>query len=134
MAMAGGGRITGSTKFFKAHPDDLGAMIHETVHVIQRYRSRNNPGWLVEGVADYVRFFKFEPGKIGPINAGRPTTTTVIGSPPFLDLPGREVRQEPRSEAQQGDARGTYKEEMFKDMTGKTLPELDEEWRASLKK
>ena len=27
---------------------------------------------------------------------------------------------------------GKYKEEMFKDLTGKTLPELDEEWRATL--
>ncbi len=62
VAEAGGNRIKGSVKFFKDHPDDLGAMIHETCHVIQRYRSRNNPGWLVEGVADYVRFFVYEPG------------------------------------------------------------------------
>ena len=31
--------------------------------------ARDNPGWLVEGVSDYIRFFKFEPGKIGRINA-----------------------------------------------------------------
>ena len=55
VAMAGGGRITGSVKFFKAHPDDVGAMIHETVHIIQSYRGRGNPGWLVEeGRADYI--------------------------------------------------------------------------------
>ena len=43
-------------------------MIHETCHVVQRYRGRGNPGWLVEGVADYVRFFVYEPGKAGPVN------------------------------------------------------------------
>ncbi len=32
---------------------------------------RGNPSWLVEGVADYVRFFKFEPGKLGKINPER---------------------------------------------------------------
>ena len=46
-------------------------MVHETIHVVQHYNSRSNPGWLVEGVSDYVRFFKFEPGKIGRINAAR---------------------------------------------------------------
>ena len=69
----GGGRITGSVKYYKDHPDDLGSMIHETVHIIQNYRSRRNPGWLVEGLADYIRFFEYEkpasadrPGQCGP--------------------------------------------------------------------
>src|ERR1700689_1925104 len=64
VAAAGGGRITGSVKYFKSHPDDIGAMVHETVHCVQAYRT-HGPGWLVEGIADYIRFFKFEPGKIG---------------------------------------------------------------------
>src|SRR5205085_4085503 len=38
VAAAGGGRITGSVRYFKAHPDDVGAMVHETVHTVQRYR------------------------------------------------------------------------------------------------
>ena len=63
VAATGGGRITGSVKYFKAHQDDVGAMVHETVHVVQNYRTRNNPGWLVEGIADYIRFYKYEPGK-----------------------------------------------------------------------
>ena len=71
VAFASGSRITGSVKYFEDHPDDVGAMIHETTHVVQHYNGRNNPGWLVEGVSDYVRFFKFEPGKIGRINAER---------------------------------------------------------------
>ena len=58
-------------KYFKDHPDDIGAMVHETVHVVQRYRTRNNPGWLVEGIADYVRFYKYEPGKLRPLNPNR---------------------------------------------------------------
>ena len=133
--MAGGGRITGSTKFFKAHPDDLGAMIHETVHVIQRYRSRNNPGWLVEGVADYVRFFKYEPGKIGPINA---QTARYNGSyrvtARFLAYVAEKYDKDLVLKLNKAMREGTYKEELFKELTGKTVQELDEEWRASLKK
>src|ERR1700722_11403379 len=69
VAEAAGSRIKGSVSFFKSHPDDVGAMIHETAHCVQLYKGRGNPGWLVEGVADYVRFFKYElPGKVGRLN------------------------------------------------------------------
>ncbi len=37
VAATGGGRITGSVTYFKAHPDDVGAMVHETVHAVQLY-------------------------------------------------------------------------------------------------
>ena len=47
-----------------------GAVVHELVHVVQRYgrvRGGNpNPGWLVEGVADYIRWFQYEPESLRP--------------------------------------------------------------------
>ena len=135
VAMAGGGRITGSTKFFKAHPDDLGAMVHETAHIIQRYRSRNNPGWLVEGVADYVRFFKFEPGKIGPINAQRARyNASYRTTAAFLNYVAEKYDKALVLKLNKAMREGKYKEELFKELTGKTVQELDEEWRAALKK
>jgi len=42
------GNITCGASWFKAHPDDYGAIVHEAIHVVQNYRSRGNPGWLVE--------------------------------------------------------------------------------------
>jgi len=43
-----------------------GALVHELVHVVQRFGSNaHNPGWLVEGSADYVRWFKYEPQSHG---------------------------------------------------------------------
>jgi hypothetical protein len=71
VAATSGGHIVGSAAYFRAHPDDVGAMVHETVHVVQGYRGGNNPPWLVEGIADYIRFFKYEPGKLGRIDPGR---------------------------------------------------------------
>ncbi len=71
VAAASGNRITGSVDYFTKRPSDVGAMIHETVHVVQQYRGRRNPSWLVEGTADYLRFFIYEPDKLGPINAQR---------------------------------------------------------------
>jgi hypothetical protein len=68
LAGASGNQITGSVTDFKDHAHDVGAMVHETVHVMQHDRGQTNPSWLVEGVSDYVRFFRFEPGKFGPID------------------------------------------------------------------
>src|SRR5262249_12110377 len=70
-AFASGSRITASVTYFQDHPDDIGAMGHETAPVWQHANGRGNSGWLVEGISDYVRFFKFEPGKIGRINPER---------------------------------------------------------------
>ncbi len=134
VAAAGGGRITGSVKFFKDHPDDVGAMVHETVHCVQEYRTRGNPGWLVEGVADYIRFFKYEPGKIGKIaknphyNASYRTTAAFLAF--VTDKYDKEVVRKLNKAMRQGE----YKEEIWKALTKKTVQELDEEWIVSLKK
>ncbi|QDU73063.1 Plant Basic Secretory Protein [Bremerella volcania] len=44
----------------KQHPDDTGMVVHELAHVIQAY-PRGGPFWLVEGIADYIRFYQYEP-------------------------------------------------------------------------
>lgn len=60
VAATGGGVMTVNSKWCRAHPDDTGLTVHETSHVIQAY-SAYNPVWLVEGIADYIRWVKFEP-------------------------------------------------------------------------
>ena len=36
-------------------------MVHELVHVVQQIHNRHSPGWLIEGSADYIRWFQYEP-------------------------------------------------------------------------
>lgn len=61
-AYTSGRTITVNGKWITQHPEDLGMMIHELVHVIQSYPdSRSKPGWLVEGIADYIRWWRYEP-------------------------------------------------------------------------
>jgi hypothetical protein len=79
VAFAGGGRIEGSARYFKDRPDDVGAMVHETVHCVQDYRRARNPGWLVEGIADYVRFFRYETQRARP--AREASTIGLLGAP-----------------------------------------------------
>lgn len=136
VAAAGGGRITGSVKYYRDHPDDVGSMIHETVHIIQNYRGRRNPGWLVEGVADYIRFFEFEaPDKIGPINADRARyDDSYRTSARFLAFVREKYDKTLIAELNRRMREGRYSDDAFRELTGKDLKELDEEWRATLPK
>jgi hypothetical protein len=133
VAATSGTRITGSVKFFTDNPDDVGAMLHETTHVVQRYRSRNNPGWLVEGVADYVRFFKFEPGNLGRIN---PRTAHYNSSyrvtAAFLAYLVEKYDDQIVRKLNQLMREGKYTDAVWEEFTGKPVEALDEEWRATL--
>ncbi len=57
-----GATIQLSLRWIADHPDDFGMVIHELTHVIQNYPpGPKQPGWLVEGIADYIRYWKYEP-------------------------------------------------------------------------
>jgi hypothetical protein len=58
-----GKAITVSTRYAAKHPDDVMLVVHELTHVLQGYRKI--PGWMTEGLADYVRFGIAEGGKFG---------------------------------------------------------------------
>lgn len=134
VAYTSGGHITGSVAYFKRHSDDFGAMVHETVHVVQNYRVRGNPGWLVEGIADYIRFFKYEPGKLGRIN---PDRARYDGSyrvtAAFLAYLTEKYDKDIVRKLNQMMREGEYKKEVFAQWTGKTLEQLGDEWRATLR-
>lgn len=135
VAAAGNGRISASARYFAEHQDDQGALIHETVHIIQNYPGRRNPGWLVEGVADYIRFFRFEPGKAGPVDpqtarydASYRTTAT------FLDYLSRTYDPQIVRKLNRAMRQDTYDKALFEQLTGKPLEALGDEWRATLVK
>ena len=135
VAAASGTHITGSVKFFKDHPDDVGAMVHETAHVVQRYRSPNNPGWLVEGVADYVRYVKFEPDKPRRIDPDRARYNGSYGvTAAFLAYVTKTYDAQLVLKLNQAMREGKYTEAIFERLTGKTVQILDEEWRATLRR
>lgn len=62
-AYCAGDEITVKAEWVRDHPDDLGIVIHEMTHAVQSYPDYDaKPGWLVEGVADYIRWWRYEPG------------------------------------------------------------------------
>lgn len=60
VAATGGGVMTVNSAWCRKHPEDTGLTVHEMAHVVQSM-SAYNPVWLIEGVADYIRWIKFEP-------------------------------------------------------------------------
>ena len=60
VAATGGGEMTVNTEWCRKQPNDTGLTVHEVAHVIQAM-SAYNPVWLIEGIADYIRWVKFEP-------------------------------------------------------------------------
>ena len=59
VAAASQDHIVVSSGWIEKHPEDIGCVFHEMVHVIQNYKG-NSPGWLTEGIADYLRWAIFE--------------------------------------------------------------------------
>ncbi|PXX29045.1 basic secretory family protein [Arenibacter sp. ARW7G5Y1] len=55
VAYAQNGAITISSKWIHQHPTDIDLITHEGMHIIQAYPNGSGPGWLTEGIADYVR-------------------------------------------------------------------------------
>ena len=132
-AYASGNRVTLSRPWFNKYPEDLGCIIHELFHVVQSGYHKT-PGWLTEGLADYVRFYLYEPESHGCDMNLRSSEARYDGmyrvSANFLDFverghPGvaRELNALCR--------RGKYDEETYwKQRTGKTVKELETEWKS----
>ncbi|MBS2039822.1 hypothetical protein JST97_32860 [bacterium] len=51
-----GAEIRISADWIRKHPYDLDVMTHEQFHVVQNYGPGAEPGWAVEGLADYARW------------------------------------------------------------------------------
>jgi hypothetical protein len=42
-------------EWFVTNPEDMDVVTHELMHIIQGYSNNDLPGWITEGIADYVR-------------------------------------------------------------------------------
>ena len=136
VAQAGGAEILASVAWFAAHQDDQGALIHETVHVIQAYPGYGTPlapAWLVEGLDDYIRFFVYEPGKAGPVpprQARYDASYRITAT--FLDYLVRTSDKDLIPKLDRALRQGKYRPSFFRQATGKSAAVLNDEWRRSM--
>ena len=124
-----------AAKWVTAHPADFGMVVHELTHLVQRYPANEagDAGWLVEGIADYVRGHYFEPlVKTPRINFEKAKYTDAYKTTAAF-LVWTESKYDPHLVAkfQKALRAGKYKDALFKDDTGKDVETLWKEFAAA---
>lgn len=137
LAATSGDIITIQPDWVRKHPDDTGMVVHELTHVVQSYHHRGDtPGWLVEGIADYIRIAKYEPDARRPrLDPDRAKYTDAYKTTAIF-LEWTEKKYDPKLVNKLNAAlrAGTYKDELWQDATGKTLDDVWSEFADSLRK
>lgn len=145
-AAAGGNRVSCNIEWFRRNlsGEAKGAVVHELVHVVQQYgRARRDnptatrtPGWLVEGIADYIRWFLYEPQAKGAEITERSLARARYDanyriSANFLNWVTAKYDKEIVRKLNAAAREGKYSETLWKEWTGKTVQELGDEWKKS---
>jgi len=147
VAATGGTQVFCNPEWFRRNLEGeaIGAVVHELVHVVQQYgraRRRNPdatrpPGWLVEGIADYIRWFLYEPhtrgAEINPRNLERARYNASYRiSANFINWVTQNYDKEVVAKLNAALREGSYDDDLWADYTNRTLAELDSEWKAHL--
>ncbi|RZK51489.1 MAG: secretory protein, partial [Pedobacter sp.] len=129
VAATGGGRIVYNPQWFVKSPGDIDVVTHEVMHVVQNYGGGSGPGWLTEGIADYVRF------KYGVDNAGAKWALPAFKpehsyknayrvTARFLNWLETNGNKGIVVKLDNAMRNHTYKDAIWKELTGKTIDEL----------
>ncbi|MCF7730807.1 MAG: basic secretory family protein [Akkermansiaceae bacterium] len=121
----------------------IGCVIHELVHVVQQYgaarrgRRVNQPGWLTEGIPDYIRWYLYEPQAHGAdIGARSLARARYDGSyrvsANFLNWVTETHDKKIVMKLNAMLRQGTYDDAVWNKETGRTIEELDGDWKADL--
>ncbi len=129
VAATGGGVARYNPKWMKDHPEDIDVVTHEVMHVVQSYGRGGGPGWLTEGIADYVRYIYGVNNVKGKwtlpdykdghhyTNSYRITARFLV----WLEQTGHKTLVNQLDKASRDHV---YTPELWKTITGKTLDEL----------
>ncbi|RNI31432.1 basic secretory protein-like protein [Rufibacter latericius] len=129
VAAASDGIIRYSPLWMLQNPNDIDVVTHEVFHLVQAYPHDAGPGWLTEGITDYVRY------KFGVDNAGGGWSLTPFKPEHHYTnsyrITGRflawlEKNKNPKIVDSLDAAlrKKTYTPELWVKLTGKTVDEL----------
>jgi hypothetical protein len=115
----------------------IGSVIHELVHVVQQYGGKRNPGWMVEGIADYFRWFHYEPAAHHPkLSARRAARARYSDSyqttAGFLEYVAKTHDHEFVVKMNAAMRQGRYSPDLWAEFTGMTVQELWSEYVKSV--
>lgn len=141
-AYATGNRLCFNVQWFRTQlkGEAKGCVVHELTHIVQRYGRGNSrcPGWVSEGIPDYIRWFIYEPEKKGAeITKGNWERSNYDSSyrvsANFLNWVVENKDKEFIKKLNAVSREGTYSEKVWQDATGKTAAELGAEWKEANK-
>ncbi len=143
VAYTAGTDVTANSVWLKSEigREAIGSLVHECVHVVQQYGYGSRaPGWLVEGMADYVRWFKYEPQSHGAdviwmkhLRHFTPRyNASYRVSANFLDWVSRKYDQDLVTKLDAAMRGGTYSDDTWKTITGKSVEDLGAEWKKDI--
>jgi hypothetical protein len=149
VAATGGTRVRCAAGWFRQNlqGEAKGAVVHELAHVVQNYglarrtnrQATRTPGWVVEGICDYIRWFLYEPETHGAdITARNISRARYDGnyriSGNFIHWVTGKYDKDIVRKLNTAARAGQYSEELWKTATGRTVQELGDEWKAELEK
>ena len=145
-AYALGNMLSMSVPWFRTQlqGEAKGCVIHELVHIVQNYwraaatnpSPSATPGWITEGIPDYIRWFLYEPQSKGAEItkgnfAGAKYDASYRTSANFLNWVVLTHDKDFIRKLNAAAREGKYSEKLWKDATGKTAAELGDDWKAA---
>lgn len=134
-ASAADARVNLNAAWFRRERDREapGAVIHELVHIVQGYGRAPVPGWVTEGLADYVRWFLYEPHTRGAELSPRQLASarhdsSYRVSANFIDWAARTHNPDLPRKLNAAARQGRYADALWQEWTRKPLPELESDW------
>lgn len=117
----------------------IGSLIHEAVHVVQHYGyGSHKPGWMVEGIPDYIRWFQFDAAQHGADmvwmkkrgkNFSPKYDASYRVSANFLNWVSEKYDKSIITKMNAALRDGSYTADLWKTITGKTVEDLGGEWK-----
>lgn len=133
IASASGNTVTYQTAWLVAHPQDYDVVVHEVMHVVQSYSSA--PGWLTEGIADYVRYYygvnnAAAGWQLQPLVAGASYTSGYTVAARFFIWVESRYEIDLVTTLDAALRGGSYDPALWVSLTGKTVDDLWSEYLA----
>lgn len=129
VAATAGGVIRVNPEWMKKNPEDLDVVTHEAMHIVQAYRGHSGPGWITEGIADYVRHqfgVNNEAAKwsLTPFNEKQSYKNAYRITARFFVWITKNYKKHFVRDLDAAMREGTYTDGFWKQQTGKTVDEL----------
>ena len=133
VAATAGTVIRVNPSWMQKNPEDLDVVTHEAMHIVQAYKRHAGPGWITEGIADYVRNEfgvnnKAAKWSLTPFNNKQSYTNAYRITARFLLWITKNHKKHFVRDLNQSMREGTYTDGFWKNQTGKTVDELWEDY------